>query len=225
MNSKCGVCADIKDIYSDNLSPLSLSWRIIKETKNFIVTPSLGSIVDGYIVIWPKKHILSMKNLVDEELYDLIRIVEYFNNIMKEKYGKQIVVFEHGQIEGCSEVGCGVNHAHIHMVALDDAKLFLNKSESIYFTMKEYPSYKDFYQDNYCPETDYMLISSTSFESTKVLSYGNSRVSQALRKILAECCGQSQNWNWREEMAIPKALNTMNILRGEECLEKSLDLA
>ena len=39
------------------------------ETENFAVIPSLGSIVEGWLLIIPKKHYLSYGYLSSEELY------------------------------------------------------------------------------------------------------------------------------------------------------------
>ena len=36
---------------------------IIEETDNFIITPSKGSFVVGYLLIFPKKHIMSLNEL------------------------------------------------------------------------------------------------------------------------------------------------------------------
>jgi len=222
--NECNICNDvncIQDIVT-NVLPQSLRWRLIKETKHFIVTPTLGPIVDGYVIIWPKRHILSFKHLVEDELSELVTIVDSLCDTMKGKFNKELVVFEHGQVEGCNEVGCGVNHAHIHIVAIDNTRLFFDMAQSTYITEKEYEKYYDFYQDGYFPNKDYMLISSIDFSETKILSYGEIRVSQALRRILAECCGQSGNWNWREFMNIPSVISIANALGDRKSVNKEL---
>jgi diadenosine tetraphosphate (Ap4A) HIT family hydrolase len=88
---------------------------VLFETQNFTVVPSLGSLIEGWVLITPKEECLNF-SLLDQskfhELEDLINEIKVFQNSI---YGSSIL-FEHGPSKICSKTGCGVDYAHLHMV-------------------------------------------------------------------------------------------------------------
>ena len=84
---KCPFCElDKSKIYN----------TILDESKYFYITPTLGSLVDGYILIISKSHINSMSLLTKEERLDYKLLIDKYRNIFKKIYGKYPIVFEHG---------------------------------------------------------------------------------------------------------------------------------
>jgi len=89
--------------------------RIIYESKNFIVFPSFGQIVEGYLLIVPKNHYISMGS-VPVRLYPELKLVyEKVRKILSENYEIPIF-FEHGPISKMKKGGCCIDHAHFHAV-------------------------------------------------------------------------------------------------------------
>ena len=88
--SQCNFCCiDKSKIYN----------TLIEETNNFIVIPSLGSLVDGYILIVAKKHFYNMFELDNNLLLEYYGLIDKYRNIFKNIYKKFPIVFEHGSTD------------------------------------------------------------------------------------------------------------------------------
>lgn len=88
--------------------------RPFLESTSFEVWPSVGSLVEGWMLVVPKDHYIAIGALpqglfeeLDEVLRSLIPILE--------QYGPP-AFFEHGPAQPQQPVGCGVDHAHLHVV-------------------------------------------------------------------------------------------------------------
>jgi ATP adenylyltransferase len=89
--------------------------KVLAETENFVATPTIGSIVEGWILISPKRHYLCF-GAISPHLDLEIRIIrELVVETLRERYPR-VVTFEHGPATCASPVGCSVDHAHIHVV-------------------------------------------------------------------------------------------------------------
>ncbi|MDD4877522.1 MAG: HIT family protein [Candidatus Nanoarchaeia archaeon] len=90
----------------------SLEKDLIAETKNFVVVPTLGQIVEGYSLIIPKKHVLCYGLLSEKMIDEYLELKEKVDKAVTSAYQKPMY-FEHGI------VGQTVPHAHIHCVPTD----------------------------------------------------------------------------------------------------------
>ena len=61
---------------------------IIEESDNFIVLPTIGALVDGYLMIVSKKHINSMSELKENEKIEYEFLIEKYRNKFKNIYNK-----------------------------------------------------------------------------------------------------------------------------------------
>ncbi|MDL2315860.1 hypothetical protein LJC59_02110 [Desulfovibrio sp. OttesenSCG-928-A18] len=90
--------------------------HIFDETENFIVIPSVGALVSGWLMVVPKKEFLSSLEYPDgihQEYHYILN--KTLSNIYKQ-YGTW-TVFENGSVKHAS-IGCGVNYAHTHVLPL-----------------------------------------------------------------------------------------------------------
>jgi ATP adenylyltransferase len=96
-----------------------LAWnRPLVESPNFLALPSLGSLVEGWMLILPKKHVLSLGALPDSLISEFQVLKTEVVLRLRKIYGKASV-FEHGPSGEGRTVGCGVDHAHLHLVPID----------------------------------------------------------------------------------------------------------
>ncbi|MFH1065277.1 MAG: HIT family protein [Nanoarchaeota archaeon] len=86
-----------------------LEKELITETKNFLVVPTIGQIVEGYTLIIPKKHVLCFGLLSSNMLEEYIELKDKVDKAITTAYQKPMY-FEHGI------VGQTVPHAHMHCV-------------------------------------------------------------------------------------------------------------
>lgn len=83
------------------------------QNDDFFAIASIGSMIEGWSLIIPKNHTLSMRNF-----YKTRKLENFINELlprMHEKYGK-IIAFEHGSNKEGSITACGTDHAHLHLV-------------------------------------------------------------------------------------------------------------
>ena len=83
------------------------------ESDNFIAIASIGAFVEGWSLVVPKKHKLSCA--IDYGDAEFLRFTMQVKQHIESIYGNA-VMFEHGANEDGSLTGCGVNHAHFHIV-------------------------------------------------------------------------------------------------------------
>jgi len=112
MDSGCRLCDVEHRCWSRN------PWdRILWESADFLALPTLGAIVEGWLLIVPKDHYLCAGALQSELLPELDRFLRSVTHRVEREYG-QTAVFEHGPSCVGEPVGCTVDHAHIHIVPI-----------------------------------------------------------------------------------------------------------
>lgn len=108
-NNECRFCKIAQGIY--DLGKIDMPFI---EDDEYMALLSVGGFIEGWTLIIPKKHILSMKEIYKKPKFQrfLDQTIEYLSKI----YGKDFIVFEHGADHEGSIVACGTNHAHLHIV-------------------------------------------------------------------------------------------------------------
>lgn len=91
---------------------------IIYESANFYVVPELGALKQGYLMIVPKQHFLSVAQFPETlmpEYYEVCKDVEQI--LMKAFNGKVVTFLEHGSgPSGKTSHKKSIVHAHTHVV-------------------------------------------------------------------------------------------------------------
>lgn len=99
----------------------------IASNNEYIAIASIGALVEGWTLIIPKTHELSMRNSYGKTA--LSNLIESLLPSLTQKYGP-LVAFEHGANKEGSITACGTDHAHLHIVPLGSTLLpELNQSE------------------------------------------------------------------------------------------------
>lgn len=102
------------NIFSDAY-PRPIYDTVLRDTGTMVVTPTLGSIIPNWILAIPKRRAANAARWAAEERNDLLLGI----NDITRSFGRDprdVVWFEHGATEPRSIVGCGVDHAHIHIL-------------------------------------------------------------------------------------------------------------
>lgn len=94
--------------------------HIIYESKNFFLVPGLGAFYEGYVMLCPKRHVMSFAELDDEEYEEFLQVLDDIRYILKSVYGKEIFTFECGSgRNGGGKHATSIVHAHIHFCPTD----------------------------------------------------------------------------------------------------------
>jgi ATP adenylyltransferase len=92
--------------------------RPIFRTPNFIVAPTIGALVPGWMLVVSTRHYISAGALPHDALAELRDTIEAVVTAMRST-GRTPAVFEHGPVCENTVVGCGIDHCHIHVAPLE----------------------------------------------------------------------------------------------------------
>lgn len=102
-------------VLANSEHPKSVYDRTLLELDDFVVVPTMGSIVPRWLLMIPKVHSLNLAAVARKgQLNPVEKIAE-----VVRAFGFDVadaVWFEHGAARRGSETGCGVDHAHIHII-------------------------------------------------------------------------------------------------------------
>ena len=117
-SSGCCFCAELAgertafhELYRDHDS------RLIVGGENFVVMPSLGQLAPGHSLLMPRQHVTSFGELDESLRAEALDLYEAWRRALSEHYSPTIC-FEHGSRSGATSGGCGIVHAHVHIVPL-----------------------------------------------------------------------------------------------------------
>ena len=87
---------------------------------DFVAVASVGALVEGWSLIIPKSHELSMKNYYGDPA--LAKFLGSVLPYLVHHYGR-LIAFEHGANQEGSITACGTAHAHFHLVPFGQSLL------------------------------------------------------------------------------------------------------
>ena len=171
-----------------NLDFNKVENTIIYETDTFRVIPSVGSLIDGYVLIITKNHVNSLSELTDEQKKEYENIVYKISNQFEKIYGKTPILFEHGTPNLKNLMSANsIIHAHSHLVNFE----FKNEEEIIQkYNFKSVKSFNEVERENY--------IYFQNSNGQKYVSYNFDSVSQLMRILIAKEIDKENQYNWRE---------------------------
>ena len=166
----------------------------IIENENFYLMSSIGALIEGWTMVIPRQHSYSMKKYyADSSFYSFIN---ESINIIKKAYGvNKVVVFEHGANKFGSMTACGTNHAHIHIVPINES-LLNDITESISIKKLKFDQVED-----YVKSSEYLLYADVfdKFENSDCYVHLlNEPISQFFRRIIANKLGCPDKYNYKE---------------------------
>ena len=89
----CAYCAFV-EWGADNFKGRNIGNRILFESKNFVVFPTIGQIVEGYLLIAPKKHFISIAAIPKSMFSELEKLQKKVRAVLEENYSTPLF-FEH----------------------------------------------------------------------------------------------------------------------------------
>jgi ATP adenylyltransferase len=169
---------------------------VLFETNDFVVIPTVGSIVPNWLLIVPRKESLNFASWSDKSSK---RPAAVLDQVLSHFLlaNDQALWFEHGPNVTGTSVGCGIDRAHLHVIInptfFMDAFVELAKE---YFS-GDWQKFEDMAAcyDAIDPSSSYLALGRDdfSFMTQNVEGVG----SQFFRKIIAELCGTPELWDYR----------------------------
>ena len=161
------------------------------ESEDLYLTPALGCITPGYLILAPKEHYLSFAQAPDALLIIANRIWEEANNVGARLGLPSYVLFEHGAATRSWRGAACIEHAHLHLVPSRDHGKLSSHLQTRY-RHQQHSSLADIKTLDGGPP--YLLLGNSS----GLFSYETPQIaSQYLRMQIAAQWGVPEKWNWR----------------------------
>lgn len=187
---------------------LTKAWNVpLLESPNFVILPSLGALVEGWVLVVPKQHFLSMATLPDSLIPEMQLLKERASEALHRIYGA-VCAFEHGPADKQRRVGCGVDHAHLHILPTN-----LDLSAAVAPYLPPYPRWRNANLTD-CRAAvkagdDYLYLEQPIGEA-RIVRHPDLG-SQLFRRAIAAHLGIPDEFNWRNYPQIENVNKTIQI--------------
>ena len=185
----CRVC----DLVLENKNQNFFDKPLMRTPYNSVIA-SLGAMIPGWVLLVPTEHIF---NLSDRYMdCDLTMLRASVSQILVSEFSLPICMFEHGAMGHGSQTGCGVDHAHLHMLpfhkSLRDSILELNDS-------LEWNEINASEIKTIAGEKEYLFYSDDTFSANPsgILAIVTEATSQFFRKAIAKELGRDNEFDYR----------------------------
>ncbi len=200
-NLDCFFCQEMEERTKNLLK----KERIVLETKNFVVFPTVGCFQIGYLLIMPKQHFLCFGELDCEMLTELDEILQKLTSYVWEKSGQKCIVFEHGTRDLKKLTATSIMHAHIHLVPSKKGILpFLPD----YCQLCKIKGFSDLAKET----ENYLFL--RDLDGINYIVKNNGYPSQFFRKIVCQSLEISDYWDWKEYPFKENMLITLDYYKG-----------
>lgn len=197
-----------------------LQNKTLLESQNFRVITSIGAIVEGWVLLIPKKHFISFSEMDDNLLLEAEKLSEKIYLLLNKTYQCEIVSFENGANSYNNKIGCGVDYAHIHFVPI---KINLKRIiESEYKNDIKWDNIYSLNKINEYRDSSYFYIKTNQ---KGLITFAPSPKSQIIRKGIAKAVGIPNKFDWKKYPFKINVINTINKLQSIRIKENDYTFA
>lgn len=193
--------------------------RVIARTRHFAAFPTLGQLFLGSLLVVPLAHNETCAELSAEHREELVQFTSVLSERLKP-WGEP-VFFEHGAA-AMTGAGCGLYHAHLHIVPVPDA---LPPEELFPEATGILPSLSSALK-TLANSPHYLLMGNADRVAIRDISVGIEHFpSQFFRRRLAERFSIPKPWDWRQ-FGTPEddLLETLRKMQSTYVSERTSDL-
>jgi diadenosine tetraphosphate (Ap4A) HIT family hydrolase len=187
-------------------SDKDMSQAVLFESPRFVVWPSVGALIPGWLLIVPRRHTLTLAEMSDAELDELAMLRSQVRASL-DPLGP-VVCFEHGPCASGQEVGCGVDHAHLHLVPTE-AEILAGAQRL--FAPLSWRSIDSLAKGREALDTDESYLYVQDQKGREWLASHAEIPSQLIRKVIASHLGRPKDYNWRTHPEEPNVKKTVDI--------------
>lgn len=198
--NKCHLCSQLAgDSENDLLSSILVDEiylrRVLTETHNFALIPSIGPVAIGHVLLCPKLHCCSFRDVDKQFDVEFLKLKMKIRSLLAQAFGKPVHCFEHGMRTDGSRILCTVDHAHLHFVPAD-----VDMRDALRYQQTPWVQFNGSLEGlRALTGTDeYLLYESPSGQCAVAPARNAEFGSQYIRKAFSTQLGDSSTWNWRE---------------------------
>lgn len=166
----------------------------VVSTPNYLIVPSKGSIVPGWLLVVSTNHELSLGTLNEARRQRILEGVNVAREILANHFGAA-TVFEHGPSRLDSPLACGINHLHVHVASLSFSlraatdRLF-PQSLSWHACCEQYSALENYPKDR----RDYLLLHEPG--QMPLHAAPPFPLRQIFRRAIASATGHHELWDY-----------------------------
>jgi diadenosine tetraphosphate (Ap4A) HIT family hydrolase len=160
----------------------------------------------------PKDYFLCIGALPPLLTSELIGFLADVVSFVRAEYGP-VAIFEHGPVQRGTTVGCGVDHAHVHVVPVkpDWSLLQAARTMAPEIVWEKLPSLHE--TRKYFIQSRPYLLLHEPVAAELVIGTGPSIPSQMFRRIIANYVGRPHDFDWKQHPELEKIQGTIERLR------------
>jgi len=95
--------------------PVAIYDSVLLDLDEVVVAPTLGSIVPNWVLAIPKARCTNSAVWCRQHRASAVELVAKITDRLGQR-AQNVIWFEHGAVARGDAIGCGVDHAHIHML-------------------------------------------------------------------------------------------------------------
>ena len=180
----------------------------VLEDEQFVAWISRGALVEGHLLVLPRRHVLSLRELEPSEVAPLLRFVTAVEDLLGQVYGP-VASFEHGPVVPGSPVGCSTDHGHLHLIPWPTSLVEVAEQELPALTWRGVGGLSEALAN----ESDSPYLFVRDGDGTSSIASGPDIPSQAIRRALATALGRREEWDWKAHPQPATVRQTMKRLR------------
>ena len=185
--------------------------EVLFESPNFVAMPTRGSLIEGWLLIVPREHHYCVGAFSPVLLAEFQLFRREVRQAMESIYGP-VVAFEHGAAGSGRPVGCGVDHAHLHLVpwlgSFADAVARYGVQD---FQWQDVDGFHALSTIHYTNE-DYLIFEEVNGVARMAVS--DVIPSQFFRQVIAASIGQRDRYDWKQTSGIENVNSTVRKLKA-----------
>ncbi|WP_112383719.1 HIT family protein [Sphingomonas carotinifaciens] len=199
----CEFCAEFQ---TDGPSRFRSSYqgvaahRVVARSDRFVAVPTIGQMLEGSFLIIPIEHKETCAGMDDDARAEMLGLADKM--VARCSRLGRPVVFEHGATS-VSGGGCGIHHAHLHIVPLPwgvtPAELFPESAAEVADLATAWRALRG--------SSHYLLIGDGRRVLTRDLTtLPGEFPSQFFRRRIAEFFALETSWDWRSYPSVEQSL-------------------
>ena len=198
-------CAYCQTFLNKNYLPQNPWDYVIESGTNYVIVPSKGALLSGWLLVVGTKHHLSRASMTLHEFAAFEVGIQQACAIVQAKFGPA-TLFESGPSYKGTSIGCGIDHVHVHVLPL---QFSLGEATRRIFTDINWVSCKGFrqLQDLHTLGKPYYYIKEP--DRDPLYTIPTVRTSQLLRKVIAAETGQTDLWDYSRYCGKSNARQTL----------------
>jgi ATP adenylyltransferase len=178
--------------------------RLVVESEHTTAFPSLGAFIEGWVLVAPRAHVVALSQLSGERWRDLDSVVDECVERIAGTYGP-VVLFEHGAASAKRTAGCGVDHAHVHVVPWNGN---LRNEIAAVPDLQHFTWHRAERRPAAAPGLDYIWLSD---HTGTWITYAAELPSQVVRRAMSVALGLGW-WEWKADLCVEAASATIERL-------------